>query len=176
MRGLKHIMRHATKKECKEFGLLKSFRRFGIPIKARCWEPNPNRGVNALHDIELYSRADCSTRSMCKVLNEPYEKIFDRQIELSKQYYINFAHLVIMDEIMRAHGYEYSFVYDDVNLTILSFMLSHLVGRYLLITNDHAVAYVDGTLYDNFNPKNIECGFNAICYKELLGWFEPISL
>ena len=164
-------MRYATKKECQSFGLLKSFRRLGIPIRARCWEPNPFKNTEQINNIEIYSRSDCSTRSMCKVLNEPYESIFNQQIVLAQRFYLNYAHIVVIDYIMESHGYQYSISHDDVDNTVLSFMLSHLKDRYVLITNDHAVAYIDGTLYDNFDPKNIEEGFSMVCSKMLHGWY-----
>ena len=168
-------MEKVLKKEYKNISLLKAFKDLNIPIKAKHYEPNPKRKDNKYDGMVIYSRNDCSTRAMSKVLNLPYEKIFDRQCELAKIYYVCYNHMLVLDNIMVEHGYIYKELPEECEQSLLAFMMTHLKGHYMLISEDHAVAYIDGTIYDNFDSKMKDNCFNWIACKDLYGWYEPMA-
>jgi len=89
---------------------------------------------------------DCTTRAMCTVFNIPYDKIFEKQLVLSKATHYMPTSNYITIEIAREYGYHY---YEfKIPMNLIKFYLMKPTGRYILNMQDHLFAYIDGIVYD----------------------------
>ena len=166
----------ASESEKSKVNLLKWLNDNGYPIRTVKYNPNPTFKMKELNGYPLpKSRNDCSTRAMCKVLGEPFKKIWHEQSELAEKYYIRYNIAPIMDEIMSKRGYNYYFYGAIPNQShlILTFLLTHLTGRYLISSMSHCFAYIDGVIYDDFwsKPDQRNGEFTSIVTKPIAGYF-----
>ena len=158
----------------KEFGLLAFFRKNKIPLRARQYQPNSHVDEKKVNGFRVHRR-DCTTRAMSKVLKEPYEDIFKEQAALAIENYCRYNNDFIINDIMTKRGYIYHKIPPLDYATVLGFMLANPKGRYLLLADGHALAYINGTLWDDFGKKNKgnkEKDFAQYVFRRLNGWYD----
>lgn len=110
------------------------------------YNPNPNGKTVS----------DCVIRAISKALNQSWEETY---IELSLQGYL-MADLLNSNAVWSSYLKNKGFARDVVSndcpecYTIYDFACEHPNGTFIVGTGTHAVAVVDGTIYDAWNSEN----------------------
>lgn len=96
-------------------------------------------------------RRDCTTRTITRLLNIPYQDVLKKQLELALEYeqvHANYYKITI--DILSEYGYEMKRIKSkDRYISVGEFMATHKKGRYAISANGHIVAYINGTWYDD---------------------------
>ena len=96
---------------------------------------------------------DCVIRALTKALNKSWEEIY---IDLSIEGYIK-CYLpnadIVWGKYLIKNGFCRNLIPDDDfgDYTIEDFCMEHPQGTYVIGTGSHAVAVVDGILFDSWN-------------------------
>ena len=106
---------------------------------------NPNPKFNQTND--------CVIRAICKLEDMDWVDVF---IDLASLCIIRYQMPEVdslWGEYLYSKGYRRYFVPDDnVNrYTLRNFCIDHPNGRYLVKTNGHVIAVIDGNYYDSFD-------------------------
>ena len=120
-----------------------------LDIKMEEFNPNPYKTTS--DDIKSN---DCTIRSYCKLLHKSWLDVFDDITELCKNTGLMYNCSKITELYLLDNGYiEYNI--DEDIITVGEFMYKHKSGKYILMTKNHCVCYIDGIWYDNkANLKN----------------------
>ena len=117
-----------------------------LGIKLRTFDPHPLR-----EEANVYtgSSEDCIIRCITKIMNAEYKDVYDSLLERSRKLYITsitYNRIIIEEleekyhcEIYKPHEYE----------TLGEFMHRHKSGRFIIMLDDHSIAYINGTWYDS---------------------------
>ena len=107
-------------------------------LKFEYYNPHPNK--KCTRDLN-----DCYIRAFCKVLNFPYEKVYNDLYNIAKDGYLQMNDSFVINTYCTRYGIQY---YYPASGLIFQFMQSHKKGIYMIQTKRHIVAYINGTLYD----------------------------
>ena len=132
-----------TKLFDEKFDLVTGLEQNGIIIKMINFNPNPK---TTAHD-----QGDCATRMICRLTNEPYMKIFNKQIDLAKEICSGSNNRHITKQILAEYGYKFSATYGCL---LVSFILNNMHGRYGIVLDHHAFTVINGKIYDSIICNN----------------------
>lgn len=98
-------------------------------------------------------RNDCTTRTITRLLNIPYQEVLKKQLELAIKYeQVHANYYKIVADILSEHGYEMKRIpHKDRYISVGEFMATHKKGRYAISANGHIAAYINGVWYDDQN-------------------------
>ena len=105
---------------------------------------------------------DCAIRALCKVLSKEWGDVYSMLCSEGLHLCDIPTSNYVIGMVLRNYGYEQEMMPSTCPActTVFGFTVNHPKGKYVLITEDHAVAVVDGIYYDTF-----DCGEElAICY------------
>lgn len=116
------------------------------------------------------STGDCVLRSISTFLGKSYTDVYKEMgklsIKLMKKYIDNtnktFHYNYANNEIIHRYLSELPNIsYIDLRennkyLPIISFMINNRKGKYLILSDNHILAYCDGKYYENFNSKYVK--------------------
>lgn len=96
---------------------------------------------------------DCVIRAISKALNQPWE---DTYIDLTIQGYLMgdlLSSNAVWGAYLKSKGFTRDIISNDCPecYTIEDFCMEHPQGTYVIGTGSHAVAVVDGILFDSWN-------------------------
>lgn len=96
-------------------------------------------------------KKDCTTRTIARLLNIPYQDVLKKQLELALEYeQVHANYYKITMDILSEYGYEMKRIKSkDRYISVGEFMATHKKGRYAISANRHIVAYINGTWYDD---------------------------
>lgn len=102
-------------------------------------------------------RRDCTTRTIARLLNIPYQDVLKKQLELALEYeQVHANYYKITMDILSEYGYEMKRIKSkDRYISVGEFMATHKKGRYAISANKHIVAYINGIWYDD--KDNFRC-------------------
>lgn len=96
----------------------------------------------------IRERCDCITRALSTILNIPYDDVFKLQLELSYEHKLLPDNNLILKDILNRMDF-YSMNIQPFEISVAEFMCSHKNGKYIIVANGHATAFIDGVWYDN---------------------------
>ena len=97
---------------------------------------------------------DCTTRTICTLLDMDYYEVKRMQYELANKYDLFLPNNKIITEcILKEYGY-CKLDIGSREMHIAQFMYENKIGKYAICTGDHIFAYINGTWYDNKNNLN----------------------
>lgn len=119
-----------------------------LEIQMKVYNPNPTASGN--DDPE--EKRDCVIRSICKLLNKDwsdvYKDLFNIGLSLGTMPESN----AVYAQYLSKYGYINisDILYDEDDITTIGqFMALYKSGSYFISNDFHAVAYIDGVIYDN---------------------------
>lgn len=95
---------------------------------------------------------DCVIRAICKVLDKPWEKIYMSLCLKGLEMYDWGNNNKVWDAYLREKGFVREIIPNTCPdcYTVEDFCQDHPTGEYILSTGTHAVAVVDGSIYDSY--------------------------
>lgn len=101
--------------------------------------------------LKCANRQDCSTRTITRLINIPYQDVLRKQLELAVKYeQVHANYLKIAKEILFDYGYEMKrILLNERYISVGEFMATHKKGRYGIVAGNHMIAYINGIWYDN---------------------------
>lgn len=121
--------------------------KYNLPIRINVWNNNPDVDFNNPATYK-WLRGDCSTRTISKLLDWPYDKVMDEQFKFSKVCNCMYNSSDITKFILE----EYSKGIQEIKLSNpiseLAFILGHLEGNYIIFDPRHMFPVMDGQIYD----------------------------
>lgn len=117
-----------------------------LGIKLKTFDPHPLR-----KEANVYTgdSEDCIVRSITKIMNVEYKDVYDSLFERSRKLYITSItyNKIIVEELKEKYHYE---IYKPRKYeTLGEFMHKHKTGRFIILLDDHSIAYINGTWYDS---------------------------
>ena len=117
-----------------------------LGIELRTFDPHPLR-----EEANVYtgSSEDCIIRCITKIMNAEYKDVYDSLLERSRKLYITSItyNKIIVEELKEKYHYE---IYKPRKYeTLGEFMHRHKSGRFIILLDDHSIAYINGTWYDS---------------------------
>lgn len=99
---------------------------------------------------------DCAIQALCIVLNKTWEEVFMGLAETGLLIYEPMTNKATTDLYLRNHGFSRHAIPDTCPdcYTVFDFCKDHPFGTYVLGTGDHAIAVIDGVIYDTWNSSN----------------------
>lgn len=96
---------------------------------------------------------DCSVRAISKVLDKDWEEIYIGLCAEGLMYKDMPSSAYVIGMYLRKHGYEQKFIpYICPDCTsVRKFSEQHNKGKFVLVTEEHMVAVVDGDYYDTWD-------------------------
>lgn len=123
----------------------------GITIRYCMSEKNPKARLPVCGDdgFEAMRRQSCTTNAIANITGDDFTKIFKRQLSLAEENLCLYNNPAIINTIMREdYWYDY---HDGTNcMSGWVFYLTHPTGKYLVGTQYHLYALIDGVIYDNY--------------------------
>lgn len=99
-------------------------------------------------DIKSMRNRDCSTRTICNLLNYNYFDVIDMQLEGSKKYHqIHSNFLFVIQDILNSDGYTDLKI--DKDMTVAEFCYMNKHHSYAISSCNHIFAYINGSIIDN---------------------------
>ena len=117
-----------------------------LGIKLRTFDPHPLRKEVSEY---IVNSEDCAIRSICKITNTEYKDVYNSLFERSRKLYITSIayNKIIVEELKEKYHYE---IYKPRKYeTLGEFMHKHKTGRFIILLDDHSIAYINGTWYDS---------------------------
>lgn len=125
-------------------------RLFQIPFKLINYDANADNRYRYRDPIN-----DSHTRAMSAVLSMKYEEVLEEQFKTAAFLRCDSNHIAVMDFMMEKHGYRiYKF---ERRYSVLTFILNNPEGRFIINTEDGALAVVNATIID-VCPNDISSG------------------
>ena len=110
------------------------------------YNPNPNNSHTG----------DCSVRAIAKVLNKDWEDVYIGLCAEGLMYRDMPTSAYVIGMYLKRHGYEQKFIpriCPDCTV-VKKFAEDHPTGSFIVITDGHMVAVVDGDYYDTWDSGN----------------------
>ena len=106
---------------------------------------NPNPGNKIV--------GDCVIRGISRVLNKPWECIYDDIADLGREMYDMPSSNAVWSEYLYENGFSRYIIPDTCPAcyTVRLFCDDHKYGAYLLATGTHVIAVIDGNYYDTWD-------------------------
>ena len=128
-----------------------------LGIKLRTFEPNPYK-QELFDKYNITSIADCSIRTLCRILNLEYDEAYKIMMEETNELHLpSVGYVTLLARILELKGYVI-LSFKKYRISIAEFMHINKNGRYVLIYDDHAFAYINGTWYDSDSILNFADG------------------
>ena len=94
-------------------------------------------------------RMDCSTRTISRLLNIPYDDVLKLQFKIAYNYgMLHPNYDDITRDILTSYGYKRISI-AATHQSVAQFMYEHKEGRYAIAAAKHILAYINGTWYDD---------------------------
>ena len=110
-----------------------------LGIKFTNYNPNP------VDDIK--DHYDCAVRALTRAFNKDYDTVYFDLIRKAIPYRYAPDQVDVVAEVIKDYGGKQ--LKDRIEM-VATFCARHMSGTYIIVTNWHIVAYVDGTLCDNY--------------------------
>lgn len=119
-----------------------------LGIKMELYNPNPT----APNKYDPEEKQDCVIRSICKLLDKSWKDVYKDLFDIGLSLGTMLESGVTYTQYLSRYGYVNisDMLYNEEDITTIGqFMASFTSGRYFISNNFHAVAYIDGVIYDN---------------------------
>lgn len=112
------------------------------------YDPNPNHSAS--------KKNDCVVRSISKALNKRWTRVYDELSSLGRRLGDWGCYFTVWGPYLRDYGFKKYTVpnYCPDCYTIADFARDNPAGSFLLATESHLVAVVDGDIYDAWDSSN----------------------
>lgn len=112
------------------------------------YNPNPNKSAS--------KKNDCVVRAISRVLNKRWTRVYDELSSLGRRLGDWGCYFTVWGPYLRERGFKKYTIpnYCPDCYTIADFARDNPYGSFLVATDSHVVAVVDGDIYDSWDSSN----------------------
>ena len=110
------------------------------------------------------SSNDCYIRAISKILDLPWDNVYIQLFNIGFEKKMGMNHHKVLCEFLKRYDYSCRIMREDDRKPLDIFLSNLSDGKYIIGTNNHCFAFIDGTVYDKNLDQEYLSTHNIIYY------------
>lgn len=110
------------------------------------------------------SSNDCYIRAIAKLLGLTWDQVYIQLSNIGFEKKMGMNHHRVLCDFLKRYGYACRIIGPDKRKSLDTFLPTLKNGKYIIGTNSHCFAFINGTVYDKNLDENYLSSHNVIYY------------